>query len=229
MFPWFLLALRLKHRDLWKKAAGGKQEGYRGSSIPAGWRKVHSTQSWGSCQDECWLLSEMLLSHCSPAVWGTCSHLLPSLGWHSKHTLSAPWLAGFQRRQSTLHQVPGDVARGPWGWVLYPQQTRPSWPWRRPWVSTGTCKLQTRSSAAAPALWAQMEALQEQKTISGWPSQAAVACPSWDEAQPFAASPRNRCCSKGEPAATLAASTEGLRAYSWGGQTSAAQLRTSFI
>lgn len=165
-----------------------------------------------------------------PLIPYSLGALFPLLGWHSKHAqLSAPWLARFQRRQSTLDQLPEDVARGPLWWVLYPQQARPSWPWRGPWVSTGTCKLQTRSSAAAPALWAQMEALQEQKPISGWPSRAAVACPSRDEPQPFAASPGNRCCSWGEPAATLAASTEGLCACSWGGQTSAAQLYTSFI
>lgn len=45
MFPWFLLAFRLKLGGLWKKAAVVKQEGYRGSSIPPGWRKMHSTQS----------------------------------------------------------------------------------------------------------------------------------------------------------------------------------------
>lgn len=131
MFPWFLLVLRLKHGGLWKKAAVGKWEGYRGISIPPGWRKMHSTQSWGSCKDECWLFSEMLLSHCSPTVWGTCSprwdeHCL-LLGWLGPRGDDPPWT-----RCSLWSPGAEDVAGGPLGWVLYPQQTGPSWPWRSP-------------------------------------------------------------------------------------------------
>lgn len=139
--------------------------------------------------DECWLFAIPLLPY-------SLGDLLPSLGGHSTHahSLLHGWL-GFRgdnppwTKRSLWSPGAEDEARGPQGWVLYPQQTHPSWPWRSPWVSTGTCKPQTRSSPAAPALWAQMEALQEHSTISGWPARAAVACPSRDEAQPFAASP----------------------------------------
>lgn len=39
MFPWFLLALRLEHGGICKKAALRKQEGNTGSSMPPGWKK----------------------------------------------------------------------------------------------------------------------------------------------------------------------------------------------
>lgn len=146
MFPWFLLVLRLKHGGLWKKAAVGKWEGYRGISVPPGWRKMHSTHSWGSCKDECWLFCEMLLPY-------SLGDLLPSLGW----TLSAPWLAGSQGRCSTLDQVLTLVTRGRrCGWRApgvgaVPTANRSLLALEEPRVSTGTCKQQTRSSPGAPA------------------------------------------------------------------------------
>lgn len=50
MFPWFLLALRLEHGGICKKAALRKQEGSTGSSMPPGWKKMHSTKSWQLCK-----------------------------------------------------------------------------------------------------------------------------------------------------------------------------------
>lgn len=67
-----------------------------------------------------------------------------------------------------------------------------------------------------------MEALQEQETISGWPSRAAVACPSRDEPQPFAASPGTGAAPKENQQQPLLPALRGSVPCSWEGQTSAA-------
>lgn len=50
MFPWFLLALRLKHGGLCKKAALGKWEGKAGGRVPPGERKMGRIKRWELCK-----------------------------------------------------------------------------------------------------------------------------------------------------------------------------------
>lgn len=50
MFPWFLLALRLEHGGLCKKAALGKREGKAGGSVPPGERKMGRSKRRQLCK-----------------------------------------------------------------------------------------------------------------------------------------------------------------------------------
>lgn len=151
MFPWFLLVLRLKHGGLWKKLCCGeagrvqRQAAFHqdGGRFTAPRAEHHAKMSAG-----------FYLKCCCPTAPPQSGAPAPLAGVAQQTcSQSAPWLAGLQRRQSTLDQVLTLITRRmrPQGWVLYPQQAGPSWPWRGPWVSTGTCKPQTRSSPAAPA------------------------------------------------------------------------------
>lgn len=239
VFPWFLLALWLNMEALTRKLLSGSGKVTQAAAGHQAGERCTATRA-DSHVNQC---SEIEPKSCenrsSPTVLGTClSEYNGSLNLN-KACLMAIWVSE-ELIHSGAHAHPGLgqelQPKGDTGSLggcctqgrhAPPGPAHLAPPWGGLWVSTDTCQWHTRSSPASTAHRAQTAAFQEQKTISGQLVWAVVASPSRAGAQPFAANPRNRCWSQGEPVATLAASTGGLCALLLQGETSVVQRSTS--
>lgn len=197
-------------------------------------RQQHSTREEEDAQHQelritqRWVLafiSEMLLSHCSPTLWGPVS-LTGVAQWTWTVRSMAGWVSGM-----TIHPGPGAHSS---------HQGQRMWP-EGPW---GGCCTQSRHVPLGPGGWslinnhkwasfsprnclhAHRSPQVHANCKQGHLQQLLLSEHRWRHSKSRlllaghlglllpvpvpAASPGNRCCSEGEPAAALTASTKGL-------------------